>query len=211
MPAARWLDVTTVGRIARVLRESKGLRRSYRPYPPIASLKRNLPMTTDQEKDLASLQNYIGRHALASCMNDAKWREMESAVLSAIGSVEFRVKCVCDETGPAATWERSFPWHLPSPRESIEWLDIRRVRNVRLGRLVADRSDDLTGSISDALFSCGVPFSVEPDAIRVWGYVRPGITPNWCVSRTLTYEENDDGQVRPPAESPLGGQTASDE
>ena len=133
--------------------------------------------TPAQKKYTARLRRYIQREGLSSVMNDTKWAEVEQALLAIPGFVpRFRVKCVLDPEPAAEQWDMSFPFHLP-PRAAIEWLDLDPMLRIRRGALVSDKVTDFTGEVITALRLCNVPFSQEYGAIRVWGYLRPGVTP----------------------------------
>jgi len=137
-------------------------------------------MTPDQKRDLNRLRAYIQRHGLTSHMSDARWARVEDALnTDQNGPIEFRVRCVRDSTDPSCNWERGFREHLPTPRVNIEWLDIRRMRHTHRGALVPDLLDDCTARLVQTLQSCAAPFSIESDALRIWGYTRAGSSPRW--------------------------------
>jgi hypothetical protein len=134
-------------------------------------------MTEDQRKDNVRFRRYIEREDLRQMMNSTKWREVIAA-LRAIPAFEvnaqFRVKDVRGEPDPDWYWDRSFPWHVPT-YVTIEWLDIHPTPGY-----AGMPPLDFTESIVEALRSVNVPFSFVGDFIRIWGYLRPGDSPEFA-------------------------------
>lgn len=138
-------------------------------------------MTDEQRKDAERLRGAIEREQLVSVMNDTKWCEAIAVLQELEGiAIAFRVKTVRGAAPSTSAWEHSFPWHLPRPWETIEWVDINPIVRYRRGQLLADEEVDFTEQIVQALRSVYVPFSYEETAIRIWGYVRPGEMPAWA-------------------------------
>lgn len=88
---------------------------------------------------------------------------------------------VTDQHEPSGQWDGDFPWHVPTP-EFIEWLEFDPVVRTPRGRLVADDCEDFTQLLSQALLDARIPFSIEDGALRIWGYMRPGVSPNFVRS-----------------------------
>ncbi|MEW6307149.1 MAG: DUF6678 family protein [Verrucomicrobiota bacterium] len=63
--------------------------------------------------------------------------------------------------------------------QNIEWLDVRAVRAFPRGALVEPGIKDNTTQLIQAIREAGVPFSRQEGCIRIWGYVRSGISPRW--------------------------------
>lgn len=147
-------------------------------------------LTPEQQIHKERLRRYITRERLASCMNDSKWR----AAISAVGSVagyraRFRVRMVTDQNESPDQWDGSFPWHIPTPA-SIEWLELDPVVRTPRGQLIDDACKDFTELLSQALLQARIPFSIEAGMLRIWGYIRPGTSPNFTESEA-------EGQPRP--------------
>jgi hypothetical protein len=90
--------------------------------------------------------------------------------------VWFRVKCIRDNSSREAYWQMGFPWHVPT-WYAIEWLDVDPKIRAYPGR----EYQDFTNEIAQALHSANVPFSHEGKYIRVWGYLRPGASPDFVL------------------------------
>jgi len=115
-------------------------------------------MTAEQQKDDERRDRYIIREGLASVMNDTKWREV-IAILKDVccGSVKFQVKCIRDKEPPADHWDGSFPYHVPGPYKTIEWLKVR-----------VPNTEDLIIALTRA----SIPFDRIGDTIQLKGYTR---------------------------------------
>lgn len=132
-----------------------------------------LMMTTEQEKDAERLDRYIVRERLSSIMNDTKWHEAINALLKIVPSrMKFRFKCVRDPESPINQWEVSFPYHIPIPYKTIEWLDIDPLVRIFREQLVSDEINDYTHEIVNAFNTINVPFILHNGIIRIQGYIR---------------------------------------
>lgn len=136
--------------------------------------------TDEQKKDWLRTQRYIERQQLRSVMNDTKWSEAIEA-LGAIPKfrIHFRAKTLREEAPRPGHWESSFPWHVPTPFAYIEWLEIDPIERIYRGALVDDVVIDRANEIMQALHAVHVPFSREGTTIRIWGYTRPGVGPEF--------------------------------
>lgn len=130
-------------------------------------------MTPDQQKDHDRLNRYIARESLVPVMNNTKWKETILALQSVDGFwVQFRVKCLRDMQEPVG-WDRSFPYHIPTPYRVIEWLEVNPVVTTRVGALVKPRQADFRAAIREALQRYSIPNEERDGAIRIYGYKRP--------------------------------------
>jgi uncharacterized protein DUF6678 len=142
-------------------------------------------LTDEQSKQLRRLGRYIERGDLRRVMNDTKWREALQVLRSLPPDfpVWFRAKEV-RHSDHEAHWESDFPWHFPHPYQFIEWADFRTAVTTRgdggAKVVIADRTDEiLRGFRSHNIpftFSDDVPFSFAGGVVRIWGYLRPGVT-----------------------------------
>lgn len=118
-------------------------------------------------------RRYAEREGLVSAMNATKWLEATEAMRHLDGgSPSFRIKDIQGpEPGPAA-WDREWFYH-PRPWETIEWLEIDR----------DPRHDEIVAILK----GFGVPISLEEGRIRIWGWLRPGMSPEfaWPSGRQL--------------------------
>jgi hypothetical protein len=163
--------------------------------------------TEQQKKARLRTQHYIEREQLCSVMNDTKWREAIE-VLEAIPNFYpvVRFKLVRDEPCEWHFWE-DFRHEVGRP-SAIEWLEIDPVQVPPLKPPTDGRAMDYSDQIMEALQSVQVPYtheeftlvtftskgvaaSRERKAIRIWGYTRPGATPEFARSTTEQRESLD--------------------
>ena len=135
-------------------------------------------LTKEQKKDAERLARYIAREGLVSMMNDTKWQRLFHALEPIQGWLSFRRKDVRENEGAPTSWCGDFHYMFAG-WSNIEWLDIGARRRIRLGTLVEARIEDNTALLIQAVRQAGVPFSRHDECIRVWGYVRPGVSPQW--------------------------------
>jgi hypothetical protein len=140
-------------------------------------------MTPDAEQAANQLRHYIERAGLGAVLNETQWRAAVQALQGIAGfAVRFRVKDVRGPEPAPDQWDSSFPWHLPQPYASIEWLDIDPVVRRPRGRLLPAASVDYREQIMCALRAVDVPFVEQGPAIRIQGYRRPATEPERCDS-----------------------------
>ena len=134
--------------------------------------------TEAQRIDRQRLRRYIEREQLTSIMNNAKWQRLFDALESIQGVLDFRRKDVRQDEPDDENWDGDL-YHVLGGWENIEWLDIRAILTVRRGALLEPDAKDNTHLLTQAVREAGIPFSRNPDGIRIWGYVRPRSTPHW--------------------------------
>jgi len=128
---------------------------------------------SDKQQYTEWISHYIQREQFYSVINDTKWREAICALEAMPNApVQFRAKCLGAD--PATLWDISFPYHIPQPFRSIEWLEINPIFRYFRGALVDDEVVDFTHEVIQALRSVHVPFTQEDSLIRIWGYVQSG-------------------------------------
>ena len=131
-------------------------------------------MTPDQELEAKRLDCYLARESLVPILNDTKWRRLIKCIAEVQDySVRFRVKCLRNTESDVDYWDGSFPWHVPTPYKSIEWIDFNPVSETRVGQLLDPHVRDFTDEICAILDSITIPYEIENFAIRVYGYKRP--------------------------------------
>jgi hypothetical protein len=140
-------------------------------------------MTPAQMQNAERTRRYIERERLTSCLNDTKWQELVAAMRSFKDFVpKYQVKHVRENLQPPGVpWDAEWYYHLPWPRMVIEWVDIDPINVVDKRNEEERRKEtpDFTADIVAALRSIGVPFSIEGHRLRVWCYLRPGISPKF--------------------------------
>lgn len=113
-----------------------------------------------------SWRRYVERERLVSAMNATKWREATEAMSVMVGGPPgFRIKDIRGPEPGADAWDREWTYH-PRPWETIEWLEIRP----------DPRHDQIVGLLKGV----GAPISLEGGRIRVWGWLRPGVSPRFA-------------------------------
>ena len=128
--------------------------------------------------DRAKWRALIETDFSASLMNDTKWERLLAGIDSIPMHPHFRVK-VIDGPEPTDSWERSWPYHLPTPYLCIEWLDLSPLIRRQRGQLVADEITDRSPELERAIRAAGVQFTREGHAFRIWGHLRPGTSPDF--------------------------------
>jgi hypothetical protein len=123
-------------------------------------------------EDVERTHRHVAREGFSSVMNDTKWEEVVSAIMSLPGGTpRYRQKHV--RSSEPADWDGEWYYHL-RPFSVVEWVDIDPIDRSKYP--ASDRGE----AIEEALRAIHVPFSGEDGAIRIWGYVRPGVSPNWA-------------------------------
>jgi hypothetical protein len=135
-------------------------------------------LTEDQKKDADRLARYIEREQLVSVMNDTKWQRLFGALEPIAGWLDFRRKDVRGSEQASESWCSDF-YHMFGGWSGIEWLDIRAQLTIRRGALVEPSIEDKTSLLIRAVRVAGVAFSQHEESIRIWGYLRPGVSPDW--------------------------------
>lgn len=66
----------------------------------------------------------------------------------------------------------------------IEWLEFSPVSiDWRGGKAIRE---DVTQELLAALREINAPTSIESSWVRVWGYLRPGVSPAWIIPQART-------------------------
>ena len=118
-----------------------------------------------QRRGADSWRRYAERERLVSTMNATKWREAAEAVRNLVGGPPgFRIKDMLGPEPEIGSWDREWCYH-PRPWVTIEWLEIQ--------------PDHRHGEIVATLKRIGVPISLEDGRIRIWGWLRPGTSPEF--------------------------------
>ncbi|GGX68942.1 DUF6678 family protein [Saccharospirillum salsuginis] len=124
------------------------------------------------------LKKVIEERNLVSVMNNTKWEKLANSLMD-LGKDEpyVRVKDIYDEESSGfSLFDWTFSEYSPS---RLEWVDISPIRKVRRGRLVADFEIDNTEIVHEAILKSQVPYSMEGNNFRVWGYFEAGTIPEF--------------------------------
>lgn len=116
-----------------------------------------------------TLLKILNDRRLVSVMNNTKWTELGVAIESdpdkePVVSVKFLFEE--EPTGFAL-----MNWDLDIHNcTAFEWVDIHPIKRIRVGKLIKDKEVDLHQYIQNILSSNQIPYSIEKDCFRVWGY-----------------------------------------
>ncbi len=123
---------------------------------------------------------------LRPVLSDTKWRELIASMrrLKDCGwLVQHHAKDIRGPWPSPRGWDGEWYYHL-YPWKDLEWVDIKC--DHREGRpfrgpvaLNEEEQSAINAGIRAALKEYAIPFSVESGVVRVWGYTRPGATPQW--------------------------------
>lgn len=124
---------------------------------------KNMPRL--DEADKKRLAAMVKRGDLHPVLNHSKWAELRSEMLAAprVEHPRFRARSVFAPPGFCSDWDSEFYYHI-HPVEELEWLELKTASPAWL---------------HEALRRNSIPFSVEEGIVRVWGYTRPGLQPQW--------------------------------
>jgi hypothetical protein len=122
-------------------------------------------MPRPAEGDMKRLNGMIKRGELYPILNHTKWAELRTEMLAARReqSPRFRARSVFAPPGYCTEWDGEFYYHI-HPVADIEWIELKATSQEWL---------------RDTLRGHNIPFSVEDGVVRVWGYTRPGVQPEW--------------------------------
>ena len=135
--------------------------------------------SVEQRKDRQRLQAYIEREQLVSVLNDTKWERLFRSFQILDDILDFRRKDVRDPSSEAPLhWDADL-YHVMGAWHSIEWLEVRAKVSRSRGALLQVTVEDHTARLLEAVKSAGVPFEMTEEGIRIWGYLRPGVSPKW--------------------------------
>ena len=123
-----------------------------------------------------TLFKIIDDRQLVSVMNKTKWRELcgEFEEIHELG-VNVRYKMITSDQlyGFSSVW-----WdQLFRETVAIEWIDFDPKKRERRGHLVSDKETDISEIILDIFKKHNIPYSLENDCLRVWGYLNQDVRP----------------------------------
>ena len=121
-------------------------------------------------------RNKIVTGSFVSVMNDTRWSALLKNLADSDLRPRFRVKIV-DKAAPNDDWERSFPYHLPSPLLCIEWLELSAISYEHRGQLIPPLEYDRSALLEECLRTSKVPFTQDGAVYKVWGHLAPGVAP----------------------------------
>ncbi|WP_337165230.1 DUF6678 family protein [Vibrio fluvialis] len=122
------------------------------------------------------LLKIIDDRQLVSVMNKTKWRELccEFEEIHELG-VNVRYKMITSDQlyGFSPVW-----WdELFRETVAIEWIDFDPKKKEHRGQLISDKEKDISNVILDIFKKHSIPYSLENDCYRVWGYLNQNVQP----------------------------------
>lgn len=135
--------------------------------------------TPEQTKECERLRRYIQREQLMSVMSDAKWQRFMTAIEGLPFSVRYRRQDVREPVREHAGWDMDRYHVFSGDLESIEWVELNARVEIPRGHLIPPKVQDRSDELRQALSAANVPFSIENGNVRIWGYTRPGRSPQW--------------------------------
>ncbi|MCG9963945.1 DUF6678 family protein [Shewanella cutis] len=126
---------------------------------------------------------YLNQHQLTSVMSLTKWRKLEQALHEEPEFVPHVRYKLLVEDGPNPSFTPVW-WHeLLEIADSIEWLEIDPFKREKIGRLLPEKTTDFSDYIQTQLHKYAIPFSIETQRFRIWGYLRCDATmPAFCIA-----------------------------
>ena len=126
----------------------------------------------------SKLIRYIERENISSVLNNTKWERLFKEFQKIEFALDFQRKDL-DEAEPNPDYWDSDLYHVMGGWEKIEWLNIRAFVSHPRGAFVKPEIENNTPLLKVALRQSGVPYCMHNDGVRVWSYLRPGVSPEW--------------------------------
>lgn len=118
------------------------------------------------------LSKIVQRDQLVSWMNNTRWRELRDSPVWVFAH-SYRCRCLDGDPNDDELWA---PWDEFLPVYAcIEWLDLDVGFFEKPGRT----HDEGVAELKGILRSLSIRFTTEGRYIRIWGYTRPGATPQF--------------------------------
>ncbi len=124
---------------------------------------------------------YIERENLTSVLNNTKWGRLFSELKSIGCYIDFQRKDIEEEYTNLDIWCSDI-YNIFAGCEHIEWLNIRALRNQPRGALVKPKIENNIQSLIKAVSNSGVPYCMHGDGVRIYGYLRIGVSPEWVTT-----------------------------
>ncbi len=124
------------------------------------------------------LKGYLEREKITSVLSDTKWDRLFEALKEIEYTLDFRRKDL-DRLEPDDIFWESEIEYIFGLWQKIEWLDIRAKLAYSKGVLLDEVIQDNTHLLIKAIKKSGAPYCLSEEGVRIWGYLRPGINPEW--------------------------------
>lgn len=128
----------------------------------------------------AKLTRYVEENQITCVLNDTKWERLFNELKEIDGVLDFQRKDLDEEEEPNPEYWDGDLYHIIGEWQQIEWLNIRALVSESKGALLEPVITDHIDSLINALSKANIPFEKHNDGVRIWGYLRPGISPQWA-------------------------------
>ncbi|MGK0247888.1 MAG: hypothetical protein ACI910_000616 [Oleispira sp.] len=127
------------------------------------------------------LHRYIESENLTSVLNNTKWNRLFSELKSIGCYIDFQRKDIDEEFTNPEYWCDDI-YNIFAGWAHIEWLNIRALTVHLRGSLVKPKIEDNISLLLKAISNSGVPYCKHGDGIRIYGYLRIGVSPDWVTT-----------------------------
>jgi len=126
------------------------------------------------------VKEYVLREGITSVLNDTKWNRLFDLLEANPKFFQYRRTdldgSTFPEDGVSFTPELAQYW---GNFWVMEWLDILSYRVHSKGALLKPDIEDFTNELVALAQDAGVKFTILERGIRVWGYIRKGVSPDF--------------------------------
>lgn len=110
------------------------------------------------------LKKLLAMRGMVPVMNNTKWAKLINTMLHSPEMVpQFKLRSVLASSDHVMDWDGEWYYHI-HPVAEIEWIDLKALSCAWL---------------ESTLRQYSIPYSIEAESFRVWGYVKPDSSPNW--------------------------------
>ena len=125
------------------------------------------------------LRRHLTDSSFVSVLNKTKWNRLIEVLNQSHLPLGFRRKDLGEAESAEQRWDGDM-FHVFGGCEAIEWLDIQAKLPINRGKLLKPEVQDSTSELIAVARKAKVPFSLTPDGIRIWGYIRAGADVQWA-------------------------------
>jgi len=120
----------------------------------------------------------VSQKGMYSCMNDTKWKELQTAMDGLPFPPPYVLKTVCEEETAQHKFDNDV-WYIGDWSDeallwgdfyAIEWVKIRPCYTEHQGRLIPDKLIDETEDFLTVLKKINVPFEEQNGTYTIYGY-----------------------------------------
>jgi len=142
-------------------------------FSALCVLERNMELNNKSK-----ILRYLEDENISSVMNDTKWERLFQELKKIEWTLDFQRKDLDETNIDTEYWDGDL-YHVFGSHQKIEWLNIRALLSKQKGVLVESEIEDNTAILLEALETSGVPYSKHGSGVRIWGYLRQGVSPEW--------------------------------